>query len=107
MRVKCGYQPCSCFGTHFISRGFRVNDYCVEGHRVSVSDAGVWRNATEAQKESVRLFELERYVDYIEFHVEHKAKYDQWPELSPFSFITAFPGMNETEECSIYQEVQS
>jgi len=67
-RQTCGYKGhvCSYNGeVQFISRYHDQNDYCVEGRRVTIGDDGTTRHAESGDVEKIRLFELERYADYL------------------------------------------
>jgi len=73
-RATCGYHSCSCRGINFISRYREKNDYCVEGKRVCVTDAGaaVYSSASRSDLDALGLFLLGQYAKYCAWHVEHK-----------------------------------
>ncbi len=85
-RPRCGYQPCSCMGVHFISRGFGENDYCVNGRRVSLNDgSAIVRRATQQDAEMLGLFLLEEYANYLRWRAEmQKRNGVTFGEVCPF-----------------------
>ena len=92
-RTECGYKGHVCSygnGVQFISRYRGINDYCVGGHRVSLSDTGEWRSATKQQKDAVRWFLLDEYCDYLRWNRECRAKYQYWNYVPKFDHASAF-----------------
>lgn len=90
-RANCGYDGhyCGLGRTFFISRYRGVNDYCVDGVRVSVSDDGVanaWGGVTPQQIERIRLFELEKYGEYCLWHSALAASDKAIAPLQAFEF---------------------
>ncbi len=58
----------------FICRYRCESDYMVDGVRVSIHDSGhahSLNGVTSAQREAIRLYELQRYAEYVQWHVEN------------------------------------
>lgn len=83
----CGYQGhvCSEYRIQFISRYRGENDYCVSGRRVGVSDNGKTRYAQPGDVDKIRLFELDKYAQYLQWRAENHAMFGEMP-LQPFTF---------------------
>jgi hypothetical protein len=85
--MGCGYHSYCGKGTSFISRAFGTNDYCVDGTRVSVSDSGeshaCGRQITDHERESILIYELERYAEYLD--LRHKFSFPTEP--LPFTLV--------------------
>jgi len=89
----CGYQGHFCNrGVQFISRYREENSYCVAGQRISVHDNGTVHATcaviTEAQLNAIKLYELQKYAEYVQWHVERNAaSKPEWRMgLQPFTF---------------------
>lgn len=71
MQAQCGYRGIGHYCTEgkvqFISRYRLENDYCVDGRRVRVSDAGEVHHAQPGDLERIYAFEWAKYQDYLEW----------------------------------------
>jgi hypothetical protein len=90
-QTHCGYDGhyCGIGRTFFISRYRGINDYCVDGVRVSVSDDGqahTFDGVTPEQIERIRLFELGKYAEYCEWHSKLDASDKVIAPLQAFQF---------------------
>jgi len=78
----CGYTGHHCSGSvQFISRYRGENDYCLEGRRIVISDAGMIRRGTAVDAKKVLLYELAKYAKYVKWHTEQTTPF---AELQPF-----------------------
>ena len=70
---SCGYQGHVCSNSvQFISRYRDKNDYCLRGQRISVHDDGTVHSSpapTPEQLQAIRLYEIQKYADYVKWHV--------------------------------------
>lgn len=83
---SCGYQGhiCGARPVQAISRYRDQNDYCIEGHRVTLYDDGQC-TGTQEQRRALALFLLDEYAEYLHWHVAFKAKYDPDAKVFPLS----------------------
>jgi hypothetical protein len=88
----CGYDPCPCCGINFISRyqydDDIASDYCIDGKRVTLRDSSpLVHRATAEEVNRLSIFLLQRYADYIQWHVANKQKAPNWSvSLQPFNY---------------------
>ena len=83
----CGYDSCPCKGVNFISGGLGRTDYCVDGKRITLDDAGrvLSRSASAGQVEQLGLGLLARYAQYCIWHTGQVQRFGaDFPALSPF-----------------------
>lgn len=84
----CGYQGHVCGDrVQFISRYRCENDYCVSGRRVSITDDGQVRRALHGDIERIRLFELDRYAEYLRWRSDNRRLFeDSGIPIAAFEF---------------------
>ena len=87
MRTEtCGYQGhvCGLKPVQFISRYRNANDYCINGKRVVLHDDGTFERGTTQDRESVQLFLLAEYSDYLRWRASMRQKFGEMPAIQPF-----------------------
>jgi hypothetical protein len=83
---QCGFRGlghyCTLGKVQFISRYQETNDYCVDGRRVSVTDAGDVHHDEEGDIARIYAFELSKHQEYLRWHSENVS----WLKNKPFKF---------------------
>jgi len=82
----CGYEPCPCWGIHFISGYKDESDYCIDGKRVTLRDDGlIWR-ATKSEALRLQSFLLEDYADYLRGRGRYNWRQHLSAPVCPFGY---------------------